>query len=103
MALWTDDPQRYSSLGTFETKALDNTLADCIGMCVTSNIMSTETTPLTEYVVVRDGWKGCEYLRNRSGDDLITTGALSGAWRGNKMDAEMHAKALGKGWRVSRP
>lgn len=81
-------------------------IADALAQAAADALARATAAPARprDYVVVRDGWKGTEYLKERDTAGVFrTTDRVELALYLSKAEAENEAALLGRGWRVARP
>lgn len=76
---------------------------DAVAQSIADALAPTPVPP-AEYVVVRDRFRGCEYLKRLDDDGgFVVADQVDDARRYWKPEAEVIAEMLGNGWRVARP
>lgn len=86
-------------------RAAREQLADAIGHSVAERVAARDTVPAPQgdYVVVRDCFRGCEYLAESESGEVRYVTRVEEAERFTKPHAELTAKRMGNGWRAARP
>lgn len=81
----------------------DTDVRDLVAQSIADALAPTPVPP-AEYVVVRDRFRGCEYLKRLDDDGgFVVADQVDDARRYWKPEAEVIAEMLGNGWRVARP
>lgn len=83
----------------------DDRLSDAVAQSVAERVAARDTVPAPqgEYVVVRDCFRGCEYLAESESGEVRYVTKVEEAERFTKPQAELTAKRMGNGWRAARP